>query len=452
MDNWKKVCEKVSTTMNLSEMKFEKGVATLILSNLGWNEFRGNIQEQFKIEDHAKGYFPDFALFPDDDDMPGLYVELKKTDHKQRTKDVKQIRTYMMLTDCRFCLYFGEKMELFFIKNEGRHRVLKSVLTLDYNPKNPDGNRLLDLITYDTFDEDKLLRFCEDRLAADEAIEFYTSEEGRKRLFELMAKDRQLSDGAKKLLPSMLTMPERKTKGVEDVTDEEDPLEKPSVTKPNIPINHGDIIGDFKAFAEKSVGVNTTRNYIRHLKDGVSQFFYKLVDKNADSIFCITNSSELKECIATLKGNSDFVAENKKIRYFYTASLSKYLEFLENKEGKVAPSPKLQPKKHKKEGKKLNERRKPRPSFQFSMIGLKVGDEVTFDPRDWRVRVASENTVDYNGEQLKMTTFCKKYLPDNMRNKSEAYQGPDYFSYAGKTLATIRDEKEDFRSSRKKKG
>lgn len=221
MNNWKIVCDKVSTTMDLSEMEFEKGVATLILSFLGWNEFRGNIKEQYHIEDHAKGYKPDFALFADSNGEPSIFVELKETGHKQRSKDVKQIRTYMMLTNCRFCIYFGEKMELFFIKIDGTHRSLKSVLTLDYNPKHPDGNRLLDLITCDTFDEDRLVRFCEDRLAADEAANFFTSEEGRKRLYELMAKDRQLSEGAALLLPSMLTSPERKEQGVETIGDEE---------------------------------------------------------------------------------------------------------------------------------------------------------------------------------------------------------------------------------------
>lgn len=333
MNNWKIVCDKVNTTMDLSEMEFEKGVATLILANLGWNEFRGNIKEQYHIEDHAKGYKPDFALFPEGKEEPGLFVELKETGHKQRSKDVKQIRTYMMLENCRFCIYFGEKMELFFIKVDGAKRSLNSVLTLDYNPKNPDGNILLDLINFDTFDEDKLLRFCEDRLAADEATTFFTSDEGRKRIFELMAKDRQLSDGAAKLLPSMLTMPERKAKGVEDISDIEAPSSKPDNTKTVRPIDHAEIESGFRDFAEKSVDKNTARNYIRHLKGGVSEYFRKIIDKNAESIFCISDSSELRDCIATLKSNSDFVAANKKERYFLSASLAKYQNYLEEREG-----------------------------------------------------------------------------------------------------------------------
>lgn len=450
MNNWKIVCDKVSTTMDLSEMEFEKGVATLILANLGWNEFRGNIKEQYHIEDHAKGYKPDFALFPSGKDEPGIFVELKETGHKQRSKDIKQIRTYMMLENCRFCIYFGEKMELFFIKIDGAKRSLNSVLTLDYNPKNPDGNILLDLINYDTFDEDKLLRFCEDRLAADEATTYFTSEEGRKRLFELMVMDRHLSDGAAKLLPSMLTIPERIAQGVEDISETEIPFSKPEDTKIVKPIIHTDIVSSFRDFAEKTVGKNTARNYIRHLKGGVSELYSKIIDEKTESIFCINNSCELSECIATLKSNDQFVAANKANRYFFSASLAKFLEFLESKEEKNKEKT-AKSKRINKVELNLKQKRTQRPPFKFSMIGLKVGDEILFESRGWKVKVASDNTIDYNGEQFHLSTFCKKYLPDIMRNKSEAYQGPNYFSLNGRSLTDLRDEKEGFRNVFKNK-
>lgn len=449
MSKWKIVCDKVTPTMNLSEMEFEKGVATLILSFLGWNEFRGNIKEQYHIEDHAKGYTPDFALFPKEYEMPGIYVELKQTGHKMRSKDVRQIRTYMMLTDCRFCLYFGEKMELFFIKIDGTHRSLKSVLTLDYNPQNPYGDELLELVNYDNFNEEKLLSFCEDRLAANEAVDYFTSEEGKKRLVELMAKDLQLSEGAAKLLPSMLTTPARKRQEIETIGEDEMSNQVTSNTKEIKEKGcFEDLINEFRSFSEKSVGQNTTKNYIRHLRDNVSEYVKNIIGGDIESIFSITASSELKDCISTLKNNSSFIAANKEKRYFFTASLSKYLEFLENREG-VKVSAQKEEKSNTKDNNSKG-RKKPRPPFKFSMIGISIGDEVVFDPRGWKVKVVSENMVEYRGENYKMTTFCKKYLPDNMRNKSEAYQGPDFFSYAGKTLAKIRDEKENFKYSRKK--
>ena len=75
------------------------------------------------------------------------------------------------------------------------------------------------------------------------------------------------------------------------------------------------------------------------------------------------------------------------------------------------------------------------------MIGLKAGDRVLFDSLNIEVSVASDNTVSYNGKEYKLTTFCKEFLPEEKRIKSNAYQGPNYFSYQGKTLTKIRKEK-----------
>ena len=171
----------------------------------------------------------------------------------------------------------------------------------------------------------------------------------------------------------------------------------------------------------------------------MSSFIAKVVDPQADSVFSISSSAELKDCITTQKGNQEFVAFNKAQRYFLTASLSKYLEYLEDKEGKQVQVMKPVPKpSRKKKVKKTDTGR--RPPFKFSMIDLKPGDEVVFDSRGWTVRVASDNTIEYKGEEMRMSTFCKKYLPANKRNKDEAYQCPAFFSYHGKALADIRDE------------
>ena len=84
-----------------------------------------------------------------------------------------------------------------------------------------------------------------------------------------------------------------------------------------------------------------------------------------------------------------------------------------------------------------------REPFKFSMIGLKQGDVITFDPSGVQVVVASDDkTVLYQGNSYTLTGFCKQYLPEKMRTKSDAYQGPKYFSYQGKTLWKIRLERE----------
>lgn len=89
-----------------------------------------------------------------------------------------------------------------------------------------------------------------------------------------------------------------------------------------------------------------------------------------------------------------------------------------------------------------NAAKKPRRApFKFSMIGLKPGDTIIFAPNGEEVRVNSENTVDYDGQILTLSRFCKIYMPDNDSENKE-YQGPAHFTYNGKTLDEIRKKKE----------
>ena len=84
-----------------------------------------------------------------------------------------------------------------------------------------------------------------------------------------------------------------------------------------------------------------------------------------------------------------------------------------------------------------------REPFKFSLIGLKQGDVITFDPTGVQAVVSGDDkTILYEGNSYTLTGFCKKYLPGEMRTKSDAYQGPKYFSYRRKTLWKIRLDKE----------
>lgn len=80
--------------------------------------------------------------------------------------------------------------------------------------------------------------------------------------------------------------------------------------------------------------------------------------------------------------------------------------------------------------------------FKFHMIGLKVGDIVTFDALKLDVKVASDDKVEYEGRLYSLSAFTGNFLPEDMQTPSRAYQGPKYFSYKGKTLYDIRKEKE----------
>jgi hypothetical protein len=92
---------------------------------------------------------------------------------------------------------------------------------------------------------------------------------------------------------------------------------------------------------------------------------------------------------------------------------------------------------------KSGERKKARPNFKFSMVGIQIGETLVFVPTGQKVKVASDNTVEYENRLYKLSNFTATFMPDDKRNLSDSYQGPKYFSYNGKILSDLRDEMEE---------
>ena len=83
-----------------------------------------------------------------------------------------------------------------------------------------------------------------------------------------------------------------------------------------------------------------------------------------------------------------------------------------------------------------------RSRFKFSMCGIKIGESVTFNPTGTVVKVATDDSIEFEGRIYKLSSFVGTYMPEELRNTSGAYQGARYFSYNGKILDDIRKEKE----------
>lgn len=79
-----------------------------------------------------------------------------------------------------------------------------------------------------------------------------------------------------------------------------------------------------------------------------------------------------------------------------------------------------------------------KPRFKFSMIGIKPGAKIRFEPTGVEVVVASDDSVKYKGRLHKLSPFVKEFLPKKLQNSSGAYQGANYFSYKGKILTDLR--------------
>jgi hypothetical protein len=86
--------------------------------------------------------------------------------------------------------------------------------------------------------------------------------------------------------------------------------------------------------------------------------------------------------------------------------------------------------------------KKIRSHFKFSMCGIKVGEEITFNPTGLVVKVASDDTVEYEGRIYKLSPFVGTFIPEEKRYPSGKYGGPTFFSYKGKVLDKLRKEME----------
>lgn len=84
-----------------------------------------------------------------------------------------------------------------------------------------------------------------------------------------------------------------------------------------------------------------------------------------------------------------------------------------------------------------------RSRFKFSMCDIKIGEQITFVPTGLVVKVATDDSVEYEGRIYKLSPFVGTFMPDDKRNTSGAYQGAKYFSYNGRILDDLRKEKED---------
>ena len=83
-----------------------------------------------------------------------------------------------------------------------------------------------------------------------------------------------------------------------------------------------------------------------------------------------------------------------------------------------------------------------RGRFKFRMDGIKIGEYVTFVPTGVAGKVASDDTVAYEGRIYKLSPFVGTFMPEDKRNTSGAYQGAKYFSYNGTVLDDLRKASE----------
>lgn len=83
-----------------------------------------------------------------------------------------------------------------------------------------------------------------------------------------------------------------------------------------------------------------------------------------------------------------------------------------------------------------------KPRFKFSLVDIKIGEELIFIPTGIHVKVASDDSIEYEGRIYKLSPFVGTFLPEDKQTPSGAYQGALYFTYKGERLTDLRFKKE----------
>lgn len=79
---------------------------------------------------------------------------------------------------------------------------------------------------------------------------------------------------------------------------------------------------------------------------------------------------------------------------------------------------------------------KPSNKFSFDAIGVNVGDALTFIDGT-EVIAAEDNKVSFCGELFTLSGFCKEFMPDDKRTKSNTYRGCAFFFKDGVKLEKL---------------
>ena len=486
---WNTFCEEISKNKGVKEMTFEKEIVKGFLQALGWSRYDGNLEEQYGL--YSRKWIPDFVFYLNNDkNAKEIILELKKPDHKQRKVDIEQIEAYMKLTDCRFGLYFGEKLEVFYLEEKDGKRSAASVTTIDWTIDNEAGANLIELLDFKNYDRKKLEQFCLDNIYLNTFLRHCKHQGGQQQLYDCIMERFILPESMAGSLRSRLKF---------TIVDNPEAEEKPASpaafipTTPQMQNGKGnvwlicydkkffDVEGCFKKYGQiywrHKAGVqNVQKGDVAYLysssPESAIRFKVEVVESQipyspavdegdefaksasndidySDKLFFLvrpiadTNSPALKHEVMMnqkLMGKRPSTTKLSKEEF---KSLRQYIEqhfddvASTNEPTAPAPAKKAKPKKQDKPKAKADRR----PPFKFSMIGLKPGDVVYFEHGDIPVTVVSENTVAYDSEIYTLSRFCKHFMPDEGSENRE-YQGPAHFLYNGRTLDDIRKEKE----------
>lgn len=129
---------------------------------LGWKKFRGEIVTQYPVQAGHENKYADIVILKDD--VEQFVIEVKRPNHVLQEDDEKQLFSYMRLLKHQviFGLYIGDKICLYY-DDTSSQQLPEQVFSVEFEENNPDGIKLVELFSKDSFNVQALVDFCNEQ-------------------------------------------------------------------------------------------------------------------------------------------------------------------------------------------------------------------------------------------------------------------------------------------------
>lgn len=195
MNRWNEICFliKKHSKENSKEAFFQNEVVN-IFEKLGWSRYKNEIETEKNVPIGATNKLRlDILIRLDEKKL--FVVELKKPTNQGNERISQQLISYMLQLKMKFGLFIGENIQLFYdVPKDDKHPI--KLIEIEFSENNEDGYKLIELLKRDTFDEQKLLEYCEEKLieiednkTLNELTDFIISSQGNAYVLQLISKD-----------------------------------------------------------------------------------------------------------------------------------------------------------------------------------------------------------------------------------------------------------------------
>ncbi|MCR4612586.1 MAG: DUF4357 domain-containing protein [Bacteroidaceae bacterium] len=133
------------------------------LELLGWAAYRGEICHKPKIPIGSSGNIQPDILIKRNDDESLFVIEVKRPNHTQRDRELRQLFSYMLQLRLKIGVYIGEHIEVFYDQPDNNADPV-SVFKVDLSMNNKNGATFVEYFSCDSFDKEKVGLWCEERL------------------------------------------------------------------------------------------------------------------------------------------------------------------------------------------------------------------------------------------------------------------------------------------------